>query len=325
MGYAESILGLIGDTPLVRLKRMADADGIEARVLAKLESFNPGGSTKDRIAVAMVDAAEKEGKLKPGDTIVEPTSGNTGIGLAQVAALRGYKLVCVMNDKQSKEKQDLLKAYGAEVIICPTDVPHDDPQSYTSTAKRIAEERGAFHPNQYHNITNREAHYRMTGPELWRQTAGCIDVFVAGMGTCGTITGIARYLKEQNPRVKVIGVDTTGSILKSVFRTGKACETKPYKIEGIGIDYIPANLDWKVIDDVVTVEDKDAFLTARRLLKEEAIFAGGSSGAAVYAALKKARKLRSDKMVVAFLPDHGSRYLSKIYNDEWMRQNGYIQ
>jgi cystathionine beta-synthase len=324
MTYLESILDAIGNTPLVRLRRMAEKDGVKARVLAKLEGMNPGGSIKDRIGVTLIEAAERDGKLKPGGLIVEPTSGNTGIGLAIAAGIKGYKLVCTMNDKQSQEKRDLLKAYGAEVIICPTNVPAGDPQHYQVVAERIAQERGAFRPNQYDNLVNRETHYKTTGPEIWRQTAGCVDVFVAGLGTCGTITGIAKYLKERNPKVTVVGVDTAGSILKDVFRKRPPKEPVPWKLEGIGNDQVPGNLDYKYIDDVITVKDKDAFLTCRRLLAEERIFAGGSSGAAVAGALRKARRLTSDKMVVALLPDAGNRYLSKIYNDDWMRQNGYL-
>jgi cystathionine beta-synthase len=314
----ESILDTIGETPLVRLSRL-DAE-LRPRIVAKLELFNPGGSIKDRIALGLIAAAERDGRLKPGGTIVEPTSGNTGTGLAIVALLRGYRVIAVMPDKMSKEKIDLLRAYGAEVVVAPTEVPPDSPESYYRVADRLTEEiPGAFQPNQYFNLANPEAHYRTTGPEVWRQTGGRLTHFVAGVGTGGTITGTGRYLKERNGEIEVIGADPEGSI----YSGG---EVKPYLVEGVGEDFWPESLDPSVIDRYVTVSDRDSFLLTRRLARTEGILAGGSSGMAVYAALVVARELDDpEALIVVVLPDGGRSYLSKVYNDAWMRQYGFLE
>ncbi len=320
-----NILGTLGHTPLVKLHTVAR--GIEASLVAKVEYFNPGGSVKDRIGLAIIEDYERSGQLKPGGTIVEATSGNTGVGLAIAAAIKGYKTVFVMPDKQSIDKVQLLRAYGARVVITPTAVEPDDPRSYYSVARRIvAETPNSVLANQYHNPINPQVHYRTTGPEIWQQTAGRIDVFVAGMGTGGTISGVGRYLKEQNPSIKIVGVDPLGSILYDVFHTGQASEAFSYRIEGIGEDFIPSIYDMSVIDDVIRVEDRESLLMARRLVREEGIFCGGSSGSAVVGALRYIRKenLGADKLVVVLLPDSGSRYLSKVYNDDWMRENGFF-
>ena len=318
--YAESILDTIGHTPLVRLRRVAR--DLPCPVLAKLEFFNPGGSVKDRIGLAMVEAAERAGHLKPGGTIVECTSGNTGLGLAMVASVRGYKTVFCMPDKVSVEKVNLLKAFGAEVLLTPTAVLPDSPESYYSVAKRIAKDRpGAYLMNQYHNPANPEAHYRSTGPELWEQTAGKITHFVAGMGTGGTISGTARYLKEKNPKVQVIGADPVGSILKHYKETGEMSEAHTYKIEGVGEDFIPSATDFSLVDRVMSCNDRDGLNLARRLAREDAIFVGGSSGMAAWVALEVARTAGPEGLVVVLLPDTGERYLSKVHSDEWMRDN----
>jgi cystathionine beta-synthase len=318
--YSESILDTIGHTPLVRLRKVAR--GCPAPVLAKVEFFNPGGSVKDRIGLAMVEAAEREGKLGPGGTIVECTSGNTGLGLAMVAAIKGYRAVFCMPDKVSSEKVSLLKAFGAEVMLSPTAVEPDSPESYYSVARRIAAERpGSFFANQYHNPANPEAHYRTTGPELWEQTAGRITHFVAGMGTGGTISGTARYLKEKNPKVQVIGADPVGSILKAYKETGKITEAHTYKIEGVGEDFIPTATDFSLVDRVISCSDKDGLNLTRRLAREEALFVGGSGGMAAWVALEVARALTPDDLVVVLLPDTGERYLTKVHSDAWMRDN----
>jgi cystathionine beta-synthase len=318
--YSETILDTIGGTPLVRLRRVSR--GVRCPVLAKLESFNPGGSVKDRIGLAMVEAAEASGQLKPGGTIVECTSGNTGLGLAMVAAVRGYRAVFCMPDKVSIEKVNLLKAFGAEVLLSPTAVAPESPESYYNVAKRIAAERpGAFLTNQYHNPANPRAHYETTGPELWEQTAGRITHFVAGLGTCGTISGAARFLKEKNPGVQVVGADPVGSILKQYKDTGTMGEPHTYKIEGVGEDFIPGAADFSLIDCVVSCNDRDGLNMARRLAREEAIFVGGSSGMAAWVALQVARPLDPESLVVVLLPDTGERYLSKVHSDEWMRDN----
>jgi cystathionine beta-synthase len=320
MQYYDNILETVGRTPLVRLNRLTA--GIEATVLAKVESFNPGGSVKDRIGMALIRAAEKSGDLKPGGTIVECTSGNTGVGLAMAAVVLGYKSVFCMPDKVSKEKVNLLKAYGAEVVVCPTAVPPESPESYYSTARRIAKERpGAFLTNQYDNPANPAAHYASTGPEIWEQTAGRLSTYVASMGTGGTISGTARYLKEKNPKVRVVGADPIGSILKQWFYTRTMGEAHTYKVEGIGEDFIPLAFDWDAIDDVYQVDDRSSLNMARRLAREEGILAGGSCGTALCVALDEARKLGKDGVVVVILPDTGERYLSKVHNDEWMRDN----
>jgi len=318
--YHESILETVGRTPLVRLRRLG-AD-LRAPLLAKVEAFNPGGSVKDRIGLAMVEAAEKAGKLKPGGTIVECTSGNTGVGLAMVAAVRGYRAVFCMPDKVSIEKVNLLKAFGAEVVLSPTAVAPDSPESYYQVARRIAAERpGAFLTDQYSNPANPEAHYRTTGPELWEQTGGRITHFVAGMGTGGTISGVGRYLKEKKSSVRVVGADPVGSILKAYKETGTITEAHTYKIEGVGEDFIPGATDFSVVDEVIACGDRDGLNTTRRLAREDAIFTGGSGGMAAWVALQVAKKLGPDELVVVLLPDTGERYLSKVHNDAWMRDN----
>lgn len=318
--YHESILETVGRTPLVRLREVSR--GIDTPVLAKLESFNPGGSVKDRIGLAMVEAAVREGKLKPGGTIVECTSGNTGLGLAMVAAVQGYRAAFCMPDKVSIEKVNLLKAFGAEVYLSPTAVEPDHPDSYYSVARRIASERpGAHLMNQYHNPANPEAHYRTTGPELWEQTKGRITHFVTGMGTGGTISGAARFLKEQNAKVEVVGADPVGSILKHYKETGQMSEAHTYKIEGVGEDFIPSATDFSVIDRVLSCGDRDGLNMARRLAREEAIFVGGSAGMAAWVALQVAREAGPNSLVVVLLPDTGERYLTKVHSDEWMRDN----
>ncbi len=313
----ESVLELIGETPVVRLNRL-DPE-LRTPLVAKVEFVNPGGSVKDRPAVAMIDAAEREGLLKPGGTLVEPTSGNTGLGLSMVAALRGYRVIAVMPDKMSREKIDTLRAYGAEVVVCPTAVEPDSPQSYYRVADRLTEEiDGAFQPNQYFNQANPEAHYLSTGPELWRQTAGRVTHLVIAVGTGGTITGVGRYFKEQNPDVQVIGADPEGSI----YSGGPV---HPYRVEGIGEDFWPETLDPDLIDRYVTVSDRDSFLLARRLVAREGIFAGGSTGTALCAALTVARELDDPEALVAtIIPDGGRPYVSKVFNDSWMREHGYL-
>ncbi len=319
----ESVLDTIGWTPLIRLTRVTR--GIRTPVYVKAEFFNPGGSIKDRIALPIIEQAERAGTLKPGGVIVEATSGNTGIGLAIAAALRGYRCIFTMPDKMSQEKVRLLKAFGAEVVVTPTAVPPDHPDHYLQTAKRIAHDTpNALFANQFYNDANPEAHYATTGPELWSQTAGRITHFVYGAGTGGTITGVGRFLKEKNPQVRMIAGDPVGSILAEMFRTNGNAKTEgvPYKVEGIGQDKIPGTLDMSVIDEFMTVGDKESFAMARRLTREEGLFAGGSSGLIVHVALDVARRVDDpNALVVAALPDTGERYLSKLYNDEWMREN----
>jgi cystathionine beta-synthase len=318
--YHESVLDTVGGTPLVRLRVVARH--CPAPVLAKLEFFNPGGSVKDRIGLAMVEAAERDGKLKPGGTIVECTSGNTGLGLAMVAAVKGYRAVFCMPDKVSSEKVYLLKAFGAEVMLSPTAVPPESPDSYYSVARRIARERpGAFLTDQYSNPANPMAHYRTTGPEIWEQTRGLVTHFVCGMGTGGTISGTGRYLKEKNPKVKIIGADPVGSILKHYHETGQMSEARTYKIEGVGEDFIPGATDFSVVDRVISCNDRDGLNLTRRLAREEAIFVGGSAGMAAWVALDVAKDLPADALVVVLLPDTGERYLTKVHSDEWMRDN----
>jgi len=325
--YYNSILETIGNTPLVKLNRVIQ--GTDATILVKVEYLNPGQSIKDRIAVKMIDDAEKNGLIKPGGTIIEGTSGNTGMGLALVAAVRGYKCIFTTNDKQSKEKIDLLRALGAEVRVCPTNVEPDDPESYYSVAKKLSEEiPNSYYPNQYDNLSNTQTHYEQTGPEIWEQTEGKITHYAAGMGTGGTITGVAKFLKEKDPSIQVIGIDSVGSVYKKYFETGvfDKNEIKPYLTEGIGEDLIPKNIDMSVIDAVVQVNDKNAFAATRDLAKKEGLFVGGSCGAAVYGALEYAReqKLTKNDVMVIILPDSGTRYISKIYNDEWMRENNFL-
>jgi cystathionine beta-synthase len=325
--WLNSILETIGNTPLIKLN--AVVDGTDATILAKVEYFNPGQSVKDRIAIKMVEDAEREGKLKPGSTIIEGTSGNTGMGLALAAIVKGYNCIFTTTDKQSMEKVNLLRALGAEVRICPTNVEPDDPRSYYSVAKRLSEEiPNSYYPNQYDNLSNKQAHYETTGPEIWNQTEGRITHFVAGMGTGGTITGTAKFLKEQNSDIQVIGIDSVGSIYKSYSETGVFDKSKvaPYLTEGIGEDIIPGNIDFNYIDEVIQCPDRDAFLTTRALARREGLFVGGSCGSAVWGAIQYARdhKLTKDDVVVVLLPDSGTRYVSKIYNDEWMQTNGFI-
>ena len=316
MQAADSLIDLVGHTPLVRLPRFSA--GVAPTLLAKVEYLNPGGSVKDRIGLAMVTAAENAGLLRPGGTIVEPTSGNTGAGLAIVAAQRGYRCVFVMPDKMSAEKIDLLRAYGAEVVVCPTAVEPDDPRSYYRTADRLVSEiPGAFQPNQYYNQANPQAHYESTGPELWEQSDGEIDVFVAGVGTGGTISGAGRYLKERNPDVVVVGADPEGSLYSGD-------EVHPYLVEGVGEDFMPETFDASVVDRFVRVSDRDSFLTARRLTREEGILTGGSGGLAAWAALQVAAEYPADANIVVLLPDSGRSYLSKIFNDDWMASNGFL-
>src|ERR671920_862338 len=314
----DSILDTVGDTPLVRLSRLCA--GIATPIAAKVEVLNPGGSIKDRVALRMIEAAERDGRLKPGGTIVEPTSGNTGTGLAIAARLRGYRVIAVMPDKMSKEKIDLLRAYGADVVVCPTNVDPDSPESYYRVADRLtAEIPGALQPNQYANPANPQTHYDWTGPEIWRQTGGAITHLVVGVGTGGTITGTAKYLKEQNPDLEVIGADPYGSIYSSP-------EVKPYLVEGVGEDFWPETFDPSVVDRYVTVSDRDSFLTTRRLAAEEALLAGGSCGTALVAALTVAREISDpEAMVAVILPDGGRSYLSKVFNDAWMTQYGFLE
>lgn len=311
----KNILELIGDTPLIELSRLSR--GLRPRIFVKVESFNPGGSIKDRIGIRMLDAAEREGLVKKGATIIEPTSGNTGVGLAQVAALRGYRCIFVMPDKMSQEKVRLLKAYGAEVVICPTAVPRESPESYYSVSDRLAREiPNSFQPNQYFNMENPQTHYDWTGPELWRQMDGKIDVFVAGMGTGGTISGCAKYFKEQNPKVHIVGIDSEGSLYTSD-------NIRPYKVEGIGEDFIPGTIDLDIIDEMIAVSDRDSFVTARLLAREEGILAGGSCGSALFGALQIAKRYDENTNIVVVLPDGGRSYLSKFYSDEYMKENGF--
>src|SRR5215211_1430556 len=314
----DSILDAVGNTPLIRLSRLGK--DLTPELVAKVEAMNPGGSIKDRAAIALIEAAERDGKLKPGGTVVEPTSGNTGAGLAMAAALKGYRVIAVMPDKMSKEKIDLLRAYGAEVVVAPTEVPPDSPESYYRVADRLTDEiPGAFQPNQYKNMANPEAHYRSTGPELWRQSGGRITHFVAGVGTGGTITGAGRYLREQNPDVEIVGADPVGSI----YSGG---EVKPYLVEGVGEDFWPDTYDPSIVDRYITVSDKDSFLWTRRLAEAEGILAGGSCGLALYAAYHVASEVDDpEAMVAVILPDGGRSYLSKVFNDAWMRQYGFLE
>jgi len=315
--YYDNILQLIGNTPLVKLNKLTR--GIKPVILAKLEMLNPGGSVKDRIGIRMIEEAERRGLLKKGGTIIEPTSGNTGVGLAIAAAIKGYKTIFIMPDKMSQEKISLLKAYGAEVVITPTAVARESPESYYSVADRLAHEiPGGFQPNQYFNPENPKTHYETTGPEIWRQTGGKIDYFVAGVGTGGTISGVAKYLKEQNPKIRIIGADPEGSLYTSDT-------IRPYKIEGIGEDFIPGTVDLSLIDDWVTVSDRDAFLMTRRAVREEGLLVGGSCGAALVGAIEYAKKLDESKLMVVLLPDSGRNYLSKIYNDAWMQDQGFTE
>ena len=325
MNFAKNILETIGNTPLVRLNKItADVPGL---VLAKVESFNPGNSVKDRMALKMVEDAEADGRLQPGGTIVEGTSGNTGMGLALAAIVKGYNLICVSTDKQSKEKFDVLRAVGAKVVVCPTDVAPEDPRSYYSTSKRIAEETpNAWYVNQYDNPSNALAHYEQTGPEIWAQTEGKITHFVVGVGTGGTISGVAKYLKEKNPTIKIWGIDTYGSVFKKYHETGIFDEKEiyPYITEGIGEDILPENVDFSLIDHFEKVTDKDAAVFTRRLAKEEGIFAGNSCGAAVKGLIQLKKEFNENDVIVVLLHDSGSRYIGKMYNDEWMKSQNFF-
>lgn len=324
--YLNHITEAIGNTPLVKLNKVTE--GIKGTILAKVEYFNPGNSVKDRMAIRMIEDAEKAGLLKPGGTIIEGTSGNTGMGLALAAQAKGYKCIFTLPDKQSKEKMDILRAVGAEVVVTPTNVTPDDPRSYYSVAKQLNKDiPNSFYPNQYDNLSNTAAHYEGTGPELWKQTEGKMTVFAAGVGTGGTICGTGKYLKEQNPNLKVIGLDTYGSVFKKYKETGIFDENEiySYATEGIGEDILPKNVDFDVIDQFIKVTDKDAALMTRRLAKEEGLFVGWSSGSAVFGALEYAREhMTEDDVMVIILPDHGTRYLGKVYNEEWMKKQGYL-
>ncbi len=317
MEILESVLDMVGETPLVRLRRLDE--GLGCPVVAKVEAVNPGGSSKDRPAVAMIDEAERAGLLRPGGTIVEPTSGNTGVGLAIVAAQRGYRCIFVVTDKVAAEKVDILRAYGAEVIVCPVAVSPDDPDSYYSTARRLVDDiPGAFRPDQYHNPANPQSHYDTTGPEIWRQTAGRVTHFVAGAGTGGTLTGVGRYLKEQNPEVRIIAADPEGS----VYSGGSG---RPYLVEGVGEDFFPDTYDPSVVDRTIAVSDRDSFLTAREVTRREGLLIGGSCGTAVKAALDVARDCTADDLVVVLLPDSGRLYLSTMFDDDWMAGFGFLR
>lgn len=325
MKYSENILGTIGNTPLVKLHKVVA--GIDALVLAKVETFNPGNSVKDRMAVKMIEDAEVDGRLKPGGTIIEGTSGNTGMGLALVAIIKGYKLICVISDKQSKEKMDILRAVGAKVIVCPTDVEPTDPRSYYSVSKRLAEDTpNSWYVNQYDNPSNSMAHYEQTGPEIWEQTEGKITHFVVGVGTGGTISGVGKYLKEKNPNIKIWGIDTYGSVFKKYHETGIFDENEIYSYitEGIGEDILPKNVDFSLIDGFTKVTDKDATVYTRKIALEEGIFVGNSAGAAVKGLLQLKEHFKPGDVVVVLFHDSGSRYVGKMFNDDWMRERGFL-
>ena len=325
--YYNSIIETIGNTPLVRLNSVSR--GIKGTILAKVEYFNPGNSMKDRMALKMIEDAEKEGVLKPGGTIIEGTSGNTGMGLALAAISKGYKCIFTLADKQSQEKIDILRAVGAEVIVCPTNVPPEDPRSYYSIAKKLNKETpNSFYPNQYDNLSNAKAHYETTGPEIWEQTAGKVTHYAAGVGTGGSMCGVAKYLKEKNESVISVGIDTYGSVFKHYKETRQFDENEiyPYLTEGIGEDILPKNVDFSLIDTFIKVTDKDGAIMTRRLAREEGLFVGWSCGSAVYGALEYARKnLEENDVMVIILPDHGTRYLGKIYNDNWMKDHGFLE
>ena len=326
MDYAENILETIGNTPMVKLNKLTK--DLPCLVLAKYETFNPGNSTKDRMAVKMIEDAEANGSLKPGGTIIEGTSGNTGMGLALAAIVKGYKMICVISDKQSKEKMDILRAVGSKVIVCPTNVEPEDPKSYYSTSKRLAEETpNSWYVNQYDNPSNALAHYESTGPEIWKQTNGKVTHFVVGVGTGGTISGVGKYLKEQNPNVKIWGIDTYGSVFKKYHETGEFDENEiyPYITEGIGEDILPKNVDFSIIDGFTKVTDKDAAIYTQKLAKVEGMFLGNSAGAALKGILQLKEHFKKDDVVVVLFHDHGSRYVGKMFNDDWMRERGFIE
>ncbi len=326
MKYAKNILETIGNTPLVQLNSVTKE--VDALVLAKVETFNPGNSVKDRMALKMVEDAEADGRLKPGGTIIEGTSGNTGMGLALAAIIKGYKCIFVISDKQSKEKMDILRAVGAEVVVCPTNVEPDDPRSYYSVSKRLgAETPNSWYVNQYDNPSNALAHYEQTGPEIWEQTDGKITHFVVGVGTGGTVSGIGKYLKEKNPNIKIWGVDTYGSVFKKYHETGIFDENEiyPYITEGIGEDILPKNVDFSIIDGFTKVTDKDAAVYTRKIAKEEGIFVGNSAGSAIKGLLQLKEHFTKDDVVVVLFHDHGSRYVGKMFNDEWMRERGFLE
>ncbi|NQY05941.1 MAG: pyridoxal-phosphate dependent enzyme, partial [Flavobacteriaceae bacterium] len=326
MKYAKNVLETIGNTPLVKLNSVASE--VDALVLAKVETFNPGNSVKDRMAIKMIEDAEADGRLKPGGTIIEGTSGNTGMGLALGAIVKGYKLICVISDKQSKEKMDILRAVGAEVVVCPTNVEPDDPRSYYSVSRRLSEETpNAWYVNQYDNPSNAIAHYEQTGPEIWEQTEGKLTHFVVGVGTGGTISGIGKYLKEKNPDIKIWGVDTYGSVFKKYHETGVFDENEiyPYITEGIGEDILPKNVNFDIIDGFTKVTDKDAAVYTRRIAKEEGIFVGNSAGSAIKGLLQLKEHFGPDDLVVVLFHDHGSRYVGKMFNDDWMKERGFLE
>ena len=326
MRIFNNVLETIGNTPLIKINKLTK--DIPALVLAKVETTNPGNSVKDRMAVKMIEDAENAGILKPGGTVIEGTSGNTGMGLALACIIKGYKLICVLNDKQSKEKMDILRAVGAEVVVCPTAVEPTDPRSYYSVSRRLATEiPNSWYVNQYDNLSNRTAHYEQTGPEIWEQTDGKITHFIVGVGTGGTISGVGKYLKEKNPNIKIWGIDTYGSVFKKYKETGVFDENEiyPYITEGIGEDILPANVDFDVIDHFEKVTDKDAAVYTRRLAREEGIFVGNSAGAAIKGLLQMGEQLTKDDVVVVLFHDHGSRYVGKMFNDEWMRERGFLE
>jgi len=326
MDFSNNILETIGNTPLVKLNKIVAE--IDALVLAKVETFNPGNSVKDRMAVKMIEDAEADGRLKPGGTIIEGTSGNTGMGLALVAIVKGYKLICVISDKQSKEKMDILRAVGAKVVVCPTDVEPTDPRSYYSVSKRLAEETpNSWYVNQYDNMSNSLAHYEQTGPEIWKQTDGKITHFVVGVGTGGTISGVGKYLKEQNPNIKIWGIDTYGSVFKKYHETGIFDENEIYSYitEGIGEDILPKNVDFSLIDGFTKVTDKDAAVYTRKIALEEGIFVGNSAGACIKGLLQLKEHFKPEDVVVVLFHDSGSRYVGKMFNDDWMRERGFLE
>ena len=326
MEYFENILGTIGNTPLVKLNKLTKE--LPCLVLAKYETFNPGNSTKDRMSLKMIEDAEKQGLLSPGGTIIEGTSGNTGMGLALVAIIKGYKCIFVLSDKQSREKMDILKAVGAEVVVCPTDVAPEDPRSYYSVSKRLAKETpNSWYVNQYDNPSNVIAHFESTGPEIWKQTDGKITHFVVGVGTGGTISGVGKYLKSKNSDIKIWGIDTYGSVFKKYHETGIFDENEiyPYVTEGIGEDILPKNVDFKIIDGFTKVTDKDAAVYTQKLAKEEGMFLGNSAGAAIKGLLQLKNHFNEDDVVVVLFHDHGSRYVGKMFNDDWMKKMGYIE